>query len=92
MNPQTLNYNEDKPSVCLQYGEYGWIPVTERLPEMWSFVLVTIKSPKDTWVDIIGFGGWDDEDNPIPLWQLHGIPSPPQEFVTHWMPLPKPAK
>lgn len=57
-----------------------WIPVEEKLPETYSKILATIKSPECTWVEEIGFGEG--------RFQLPGRGD--TDFVTHWMYVPEP--
>ena len=65
---------EDAPAVV------QWIPVTERLPEMYKNVLV-IRADRKIRFDAIGsLNVWYEE-----VWHT-GNP------VTHWMPLPEPPK
>ncbi len=52
-----------------------WIPVEEKLPETYSIILATIKSPECIWVEEIGFGEGK--------FQLPGRGD--TNFVTHWM-------
>lgn len=57
-----------------------WIPVSERLPEMWQNVL-TVRTDGAFRLDFVGsLGVWYDDVNFV------GYP------VTHWMPLPLPPK
>ena len=61
-----------------QYNpEYGWIPVTERLPEEWCYLAFSdgIMYVTATWNDSIFWNAWE-----IVSW------------VTHWMNLPNPPK
>lgn len=57
-----------------------WIPVEEKLPETYSKILATIKSPECIWVEEIGFGEGK--------FQLPGRGD--TNFVTHWMYVPEP--
>ena len=57
-----------------------WIPVEEKLPETYSIILATIKSPECIWVEEIGFGEGK--------FQLPGRGD--TSFVTHWMYVPEP--
>ena len=57
-----------------------WIPVTERLPEISTWVLTYRPTLEAIWPAFLtSAGDWIDED---------GIP--PE--ITHWMPLPEPPK
>ena len=62
-------------------GVSNWLSFPENIPEKYSWVLVTIKSPMDRWVEMAGFDG---EKFQLPA---RGDTS----FVTHWMPIPAPA-
>lgn len=64
-----------------------WIPITERLPEMWAPVLITdgkivtcaeLSDTSRMWWTGHGFGGYE--------WEFDFE----YEAVTHWMPLPEP--
>ena len=57
-----------------------WIPVTERLPEMYKNVLVIRTDGKIRFDAIGSLGVWYEE-----IWHT-GNP------VTHWMPLPEPPR
>ena len=59
----------------------NWISVALRLPDEFTFVLATIESPDDKWVEIVGFASGK--------FQLPGRNT--TELVTHWMPIPNPA-
>lgn len=59
----------------------GWISVEDSLPEDYSWVLVSLKSPHDIWVEMAGFSNG--------FFLLPGRDT--TNFVTHWMPLPSPA-
>ena len=59
-----------------------WIPVTSSLPDDLTWVLATVSSPNDKWVDIVGFA----------CGKFHLPGRGDTNFVTHWMPLPDPAK
>jgi len=60
-----------------------WIDVYEKLPEDFGFYLATIVPPSgNSWVEIIGYGDGK--------WQLPGRGN--TDFVTHWSPIPEPAK
>jgi hypothetical protein len=62
-----------------------WIPVTERLPEYDSVVLVTDGEDVGTGyrytLGVIGFTGWA-----VPFADIE------EDDVSHWMPLPEPPK
>lgn len=60
----------------------GWVSVKERLPDPLTFVLATLKSNSDEWVEIAGYDGNS--------WDLPGRDK--TSFVTHWQPLPQPLK
>ena len=60
-----------------------WIPVTERIPEHFSPVIVCREKGKGEYVVEQGFkdvGDW---------WKVYGTRT---KNVTHWMPLPEPPK
>ena len=58
-----------------------WISVKEKYPENYSFVLATIKTDFDCWVEIVGFADG-----------IYTLPGRGASFlVTHWMPIPLPA-
>ncbi len=58
-----------------------WISIDDKSPENYSFVLATIQSPIDKWVEIVGFCNG-----------VYELPARGRtDFVTHWMPIPKPA-
>ena len=65
-----------------------WIPVTERLPEVYKLVLAVCKNGKifvGEYVDL----GWRT------LWRIKTARDSTKEItqiVTHWMPLPEPPK
>jgi len=59
----------------------NWLSFPENKPEQYSWVLVTVKSPVDKWVEMAGFDG--------EKFQLPGRGD--TTFVTHWMPIPSPA-
>lgn len=59
----------------------NWLSFPENKPEQFSWVLVTVKSPVDKWVEIACFDGEN--------FQLAGRGD--TTFVTHWMPIPAPA-
>ena len=59
----------------------NWLLFPENKPEQYSWVLVTVKSPIDKWVEMAGFDG-----------EKFQLPSRGDtEYVTHWMPIPPPA-
>lgn len=57
----------------------GWIPVTERLPEEYTWVLVTAKKHEVAFDAFYDGTQWKDA-------VLNSL------IVTHWMPLPEPKK
>jgi len=59
----------------------NWLSFPENKPEKFSWVLVTVKSPVDKWVEMAGFDG--------EKFQLPGRGD--TTFVTHWMSIPSPA-
>lgn len=74
-----------------------WIPVTERLPELWQNCFVLVKMKYDWEEDYeynvdagyyVGENGYIDGFNTFNDWNEG------QQYihVTHWMPLPEPPK
>lgn len=67
---------------CAECGEYfkaGWIPVSERLPEVKGRYICSImykEEPKKIWVEQRYWDGYG--------WDMY------TSIVTHWMPLPPP--
>jgi Protein of unknown function (DUF551) len=59
-----------------------WIPVSEQLPKDLTFVLVTVKTDFDIWVEIMCYLG----NGKFSLW-----PGITNDNVTHWMSKPEPA-
>ena len=59
----------------------NWLSFPENKPKQYAWVLVTVKSPIDKWVEMAGFDG--------EKFQLPGRGD--TTFVTHWMPIPAPA-
>jgi len=66
----------------MQKVELTWKPFPEHKPNHYSFVLVTLKSPTNTWVEIAGFC----EDT----FDLAGRGK--TNFVTAWAEIPEPYK
>lgn len=62
-------------------GTIHWKSYPDNKPEAYSWVLVTLQSPTDKWVEIAGFDGIN--------FQLPGRED--TWFVTHWAPIPDPA-
>lgn len=69
-----------------------WIPVSERLPEEYNTVLITVKSrdsKKEPWIyftDVATYHGCNGID-----WETFNDWDEGQEYyITAWMPLPKP--
>lgn len=60
-----------------------WISVEDSLPEEDISVLCF----DGTYMDVMQY--WYDEDGKA---QFFNPPSPPNDGITHWMPLPKPPK
>lgn len=73
---------EYRPSNLQQACKSPWIPFPEHQPEQYAWVLVTVSSPSVTWVELAAFDG--------KKFQLPGRGD--TTFVTHWMPVPSPAK
>lgn len=58
----------------------SWICIDEKLPEPHSFVLATLQTLHDRWVEIVGFGTI-----------TFTLPGRGRTIhVTHWMPIPQP--
>ena len=58
-----------------------WLSFPENKPQQYSLVLVTVKSPIDTWVELAGYADGKFQ-----------LPARGESyFVTHWMPIPAPA-
>jgi hypothetical protein len=67
-----------------------WIPVSERLPDHDSNVLVAAKRDGEYVVKEMLFVDWSDPlDPPMPEWS-DDYGGEKFENVTHWMPLPEP--
>ena len=86
-NGYTKGFEDGKKAVANQVASSSkqlasskWIPVTERLPEMYKNVLVIRTDGKIRFDAIGSLGVWYEE-----VWHT-GNP------VTHWMPLPQPPK
>lgn len=74
-----------------------WIPVTERLPELWQdcFVLVKMKYDWDEDYEYdVDAGCYVDENGYIDGFNTYNDWNEGQQYihVTHWMPLPEPPK
>lgn len=61
--------------------QFEWISVLNKTPKDFTFVLATINSGDDKWVEIVGYNCGSFE---LPA---RGNTS----YVTHWMEIPKPA-
>lgn len=59
-----------------------WIPVTERLPEFRTPVLIVLRRQNDVFARV----GWLHEDG---LWSVPTTKKWLSDAVTHWMPLPE---
>lgn len=70
-----------KPQLCKPIVS-NWLPFPETKPDQYDWVLVTVESPVNKWVEIAGFDG--------DKFQLPGRGD--TTFVTHWMPIPPPAQ
>lgn len=66
-----------------------WIPVTERLPEPWTPVLI-YRPDMVSKMLVTEHGGYCDEDDDG--WQRYGKDLYNNPVITHWMPLPTPPK
>ena len=58
-----------------------WLVYPENKPKNDTFVLATVNTTKETWVEIVGYSEG--------YFQLPGRGK--TTLVTHWMPLPEPA-
>ena len=67
----------------------AWIPVTERLPEPWTPVLI-YRPDMVSKMLVTEHGGYCDEDDDG--WQRYGKDLYNNPVITHWMPLPQPPK
>lgn len=65
----------------------GWIPVTERLPEIHKEVLVCNEDYGEAELGFSEVAVWDGNDW-ICTWDMESR----LHFITHWMPLPEPPK
>jgi hypothetical protein len=74
-----VKYGLSKSLAGAQQGE-GWISVESKLPEDYSFVLATLQTLHDRWVEVLGFGTL--------TFILPGRGR--TVHVSHWMPLPQP--
>ena len=74
-----LEYAENLPTI----EQPKWIPVSERLPESNTSVLVA-----DTRVDYVSFWVYAGDG----LWYGGEFNTWGTEDITHWMPLPQPPK
>ena len=61
-----------------------WIPVTERLPEPWKWVLCYCEAGV---IEMLRYDEFIDEWGSVNLNRAFK-----KEYVTHWMPLPEPPK
>lgn len=83
--PDLSGYSDKLWKAAYERGkaeaEQRWIPVTERLPKVGKFVLVTdIYLDEATIARLIDDGGWEDQHG---NWSSFGC-------VSAWMPLPQP--
>ena len=62
----------------------GWIPCSERLPEMFCTVLITAKLPEDK-ESLVYEGARTGK-----RWELDGVANPEDYIVSAWQPLPEP--
>lgn len=60
----------------------NWLKYPEHVPKNYSWVLATISTHVDTWVETVAFFDGNFE---LPGRGL-------TKHVTHWMPIPEPAK
>ncbi len=77
-NGYSAGYEAGRRSVGVQ----KWIPVTERLPNLWETVIVC--DTREQYVGACMYYGNDDWLHDDKLWDTSEI--------THWMPLPEPPK
>lgn len=74
-----------------------WIPVTERLPELWQDCFVLVKMKYDWEEDYeynVDAGCYVGENGYIDSFNTYNDWNEGQDYihVTHWMPLPEPPK
>lgn len=79
---------EDLPSIQPIRPKGEWIPVSERLPEMYDDVLIC---SEDGWIEVAHRWGTGDEfiDNDGASWTIN---EGNDDDVLAWMPLPEPYK
>lgn len=85
-NPIQLIEMEESKNNEISDGEKpvlvsGWISVKDNLPNEYDWVLVSLHSPDDDWVEMAGFSGG------VFILPIRGTTT----YVTHWMPIPIPA-
>jgi hypothetical protein len=85
--------NQDANGVTVQ----KWIPVTERLPELWQDCFVVVKMKYDWEADYeynVDAGCYVGENGYIDAFNTYNDWNEGQEYIhiTHWMPLPEPPK
>lgn len=71
-------YHETVEKACDELAKHRWIPVSERLPDEYTNVLVMSKRFEKPQID--------------QMWIICGEKTWTLDNVTHWMPLPQPPK
>ena len=61
-----------------------WIPVTERLPEPWKWILCYCEAGN---IEMLRYDDFMDEWGSVNINRAYK-----KDYVTHWMPLPEPPK
>ena len=61
-----------------------WIPVTERLPEPWKWILGYCEAG---YIEMLRYDDFMDEWGSVNINRAYK-----KDYVTHWMPLPEPLK
>ena len=67
-----------------QVSSSKWIPVTERLPEPWKWILCYCEAGN---IEMLRYDDFMEEWGSININRAYK-----KEYVTHWMPLPEPPK
>lgn len=78
---QNNDLKNDTPTDANNVCAAGWISVKDNLPKEYDWVLVSLHSPEDDWVEMAGFSGG------MFILPIRGTTT----YVTHWMPIPSPA-
>lgn len=64
--------------------DHRWIPVTERLPEPWKWILCYCEAGN---IEMLRHDDFMDEWGSVNINRAYK-----KDYVTHWMPLPEPPK